>query len=58
MWLSFKVMRSGKGREEFGPDLKWVGHRVGNIAKGKNDASPGPRVSHIDVVGAEYPLWC
>lgn len=55
-WLSLKVMRSGKCRKEFGLDLKWIGHRVGNIARGKNSASP--RTSHIDVVGTEYPLWC
>lgn len=41
MCVSFKVMSLGKGRQEFGPDLKQAGHRLGNIARGKNDASPG-----------------
>lgn len=50
MGTSFKVRRhSRKGRKKIGPDLKWDGRRPGNVAKGKNDASPSPKVLR--------PIW-
>lgn len=50
MGTSFKVRRSsGKGGKEICPGLKWDGRRPGNVAEGKYDASPGPRVLR--------PIW-
>lgn len=49
METSFTVRSSGKGRKKIGPDLKRDGHRPGNVARRKNDASPSPRVLR--------PIW-
>lgn len=45
MGMFFELRSSGKGRKEIARDLKWDGvHRPGNLAHGKGDVSPNPKV--------------